>query len=425
MKSILYTDEIHINKEKQSKQMIYIEPNLSKKDIKYIKIHFKNHDVEFENIVNKMELLPCIFSVIGDYDNLWSKINHHIEHSTEHPDTELYLKQLKSNKLDGFIYGYISYISFFSLIENSHFRKLLPIQFQLPARLEDGDCCQYYVLQYLYQPLNSMLQLFTEDYFLYHYFSIIIGFINIWSFVFQKGVPINENLVNHLNADIMTGVTKYYIHHFKKIKSSLSEYECTLKESLSSNDTSYNSSYTTKDDLIYNNSNLCDSIISTRTSNTSTKSNTSNTSNTSLPSMGNSVIYYEASLPVIHKKQKPVTDMINNENISSDNISDVNNDNINANNINNTDYEYVNKEQFKSIVQKKVNKKIDKMMHHIMNDIEYKIEKLVNEKVNEYINQQKPVYQYVPNVSNVPNYSAMYEQPNEKLVLNLTTGLKY
>lgn len=421
MKSILYTDEIHINKYKNDDQMIYIEPNLSK-DIKSIKIKFKNHETEFESIINKMELLPCLFSIIGN-DNLWSKINHHIKNSSVHPDTDVYLKQLKSNMSDGFLYGFISYISFFSLIENSHFRKLLPIQFQIPARLEDGDCCQYYVLQYMYQPLNSMLQLFEEDYFLYHYFNIIIGFINIWSFAFQKGAPINENIVNHLNADIMTGVTKYYIHHFKKIKSSLSEYECTLKDS-----SNISSTYSNTNDLIYNNaSNLCDSVSDTSkdvicntSSNTNSNTSSNNTSKSS-NTLENSLIYYEASLPVHTKKQ-----IVKESNISD--ISNVNNDiNDNENDEYKDDdkYEYIDKDQFKSIIQKKVNKKIDKIMHHIMNEVEYKIEQLVNEKMTEYINQQKPVYQYVPNVSNVPNYNAMYEQPNEKLVLNLTTGLKY
>ena len=254
-RSILYADNIILDKNIIVNPMIYIETLVTHKSMKSIKIHYKQEETDISLIIEKINLIPFHFSIIDNHHdqlNLWQKITNHMTELSSHPDTELYLRyfnnahlkdvnNLDVNMLDGFLYGYISYISLFALLENVKFKRSLPIQFQVPVRLEDGDCSDYHVFQYIYQPLNAMMQILDEDTPLYNYFNVIIGFINIWSPVFHSGPGINANIINTLNMEIMTGVTNYYIKHLKNIRRSKSD---SKSETDSKTDKIYNDSKT-------------------------------------------------------------------------------------------------------------------------------------------------------------------------------------
>jgi hypothetical protein len=461
MKSILYSDHIIIDKQKDFNKMIYIEPKISKKNIKYILLKFKYDTTIIEASIDKMTLLPLIFSVLDpnhDNLNLWAKIQHHINELSDHPDIDVYLNTLgKVTLLDGFIYGFVSYISFFYFIEKYEFKSLLPINFQLPANLNDGDCTDYHVMQYMYQPLSAMMEIFDEDYFLHSYFKIIIGFINIWSCVFHSGPGINENIINQLNTNVMTGVTKYYLHQLKNVKKCSSvyvdstsyvssesdvynnklnkksvkndndkmteSYEST--ESYQSDKIYYNDKMTVSNDILYYNpktnesyeSSESDKIYYNDKKNESTESYESDKM-----SVSNDKIYY--NLPdnklsfsthnVCHLNKIKQIDLTV---YDSNSLTFSKNETINYKN-----------ENLEELIEKKVNKKINKIIDNLDNiitnqhdkSLDDKITRMINDKFNLYLNER------MVNIINENNNNNIYNLNNyENPVLNLTTGLKY
>jgi hypothetical protein len=425
MKSILYSDHIIIDKQKDFNKMIYIEPKISKKNIKYILLKFKNDTTLIEASIDKMTLLPLIFSVLDpnhDNINLWAKIQHHINELSDHPDVDIYLKNLgKVTLLDGFIYGFVTYISFFYLIEKYEFKSLLPINFQLPANLSDGDCTDYHVLQYMYQPLSAMMDIFDEDYFLHSYFKIIIGFITIWSCVFHAGPGINENIINTLNSNVMTGVTKYYLYQLKNIKKCRLDYV----DSTSYISSESNTKNTSESDIIYQ---------------SSTNSNTTDNINDK--------IYYNASFryysDLSSTKSDNNTDDKNYYNSSFDLSSNLSTESeyiepkkldlsfYDSNNL--TFQKNKNIENIEDLIEKKVNKKINKIIdnlgtiitNHDDKSLDDKITRMINDKFNLYLNDKieqmiNDKYLYINNTIHTSNNVYNLDKP----LLNLTTGLQY
>ena len=181
MKSILYADEVIIDKEKHYDEMIYIETKLSHKNIKYINLKYNDNKYQMNKKLDKLLISPFNNSIIGKND-LWSKMNH-----------------FDKLNVDKFIYGYISYISLFVLLEDKHFVSTLPFKFELPCCLEDGDCSNYHILKYMYQPIHTMSEILDSP--LHYYFKNISKFINRWVHIFQTGPEINSIIINNLNVE--------------------------------------------------------------------------------------------------------------------------------------------------------------------------------------------------------------------------------
>ena len=163
-------------------------------------------------VIDKSMLSSFNYSIINQDDSsynkdMWYKINQHSNTLTK----------------EDFIYGFVTYLSFFSLISNQHFIKLLPFTFDIPCSLEKGDCCDYNIMHYMVIPLNSIMNIIEQDCLLYHYIKNILQFIEEWSRMFHVGPLLDYDLLNKLNYDIAHGLSQYSI---KK----LNEYKINLKQ---------------------------------------------------------------------------------------------------------------------------------------------------------------------------------------------------
>ena len=162
-----------------------------------------NMTVTYNNIIttiDKFKLSSFNLSVNCDdpqYNkDMWYKINNFT----------------KNNKLtkDEFIYGFSTYLSFFILMNNQDFIKLLPLTFDLPINIDD-NCCDYNIMHYLTLPLNAIINIIDQDCMLYYYINSMLNFIMTWSDAFCVGPLLDYNLLTKLNYDIIKGVSKYSI----------------------------------------------------------------------------------------------------------------------------------------------------------------------------------------------------------------------
>lgn len=159
---------------------ICIEAITSKKNIKKIKIQYDSYDI----VLQKNMLAPCYYAVVNyegiNNSHLWDKINHL---STE----------------DNFLYGFISYITFFALIEQTKFMDLLPFTFLIPCSLANGDCCDSSIMNYLVVPMESLL--YNVPKLQYHFIHSIIQFIKNYANLFHAGPTITDEFMEKYTTE--------------------------------------------------------------------------------------------------------------------------------------------------------------------------------------------------------------------------------
>ena len=172
--SLLNTDNINLD---DIESFIYIEAFLSTKNIKSLTISYKHDNEYISTTINKILLSPFNYSIIDNNDdnhsNIWGRIDNHInvfsESSINHVNNE-YLSHYKTNNInimEGFILGYISYITLFFLFEKTNFKNQLPFNFTIPCSLEDGDCCDFNIMQYMFSPINAIFNIMDDNNVIY------------------------------------------------------------------------------------------------------------------------------------------------------------------------------------------------------------------------------------------------------------------
>ena len=227
-KGILLNNNISIN---SFKSFIYLELKLSNKFIKSLTISYKHEDEYVSTILNKSVLNPLNYSIINNLDdshhsNLWIKLQHHINSFPPNLINSINDTYTSYNNIQqGFLIGFVSYISLIFLLDKSKFINILPFKFYIPCTLENGDCCEFNILQYILLPINTIIDLIDTNTLLYTYFSTISSFITLWSPIFHIGPSLNPIIFTKLTTSILTGITKYSINKFN-LHLSQSSYIC-------------------------------------------------------------------------------------------------------------------------------------------------------------------------------------------------------
>ena len=210
-------------------EFIHIKANCSKKTILSMDITYKNKTEFIKTHLDEV-LEPLTLSLINfnTKSNLWSVIDNHIDSYTNEYVNEMiseYSQYFDDRILmNGFLFGFMSYVSLFFILEKSNFMKTLPFQFYVPANLQSGDCCEFNVMQYMCLPISTFLQLNNTNTFIFNYFTCVMQFIQLWSNLFYIGPQIDQALITKINIDIINGVSKYNMAQLQQSYNSMTSF---------------------------------------------------------------------------------------------------------------------------------------------------------------------------------------------------------
>ena len=192
MRQILFTNLGTCYGEPNTDHYIFLKSTIKNNHLKTLDISYKYGDEYVTTSLSKSILYPCNMAYKMDDMN----INH-------------------------FMDGYMAYIALFFLLDKVNFKNLLPFKFVIPCSLENGDCCDYNMLQYMYYPLSTMLKI--VHHLPYHYFNTVTYFIKTYRHLFHAGPSLNPMLMNELNMNIIEGLSTL-------LKPVCNGCQCTYKE---------------------------------------------------------------------------------------------------------------------------------------------------------------------------------------------------
>ena len=259
-KHLLYTTKgiIYDNNTCPCESFIHIEFVDSKKNIKNIDIHYQYKENDIKITLDKDVLSPCYYSIVNhaEINNAWM------------------WKKLQYLNVDDavFLYGFVSYITFFALLEQGNLMDIFPFTFEVPCTLHYGDCCDASMMRYLSVPMESILYNIPKLH--YHFIYHVRKFIQQYADLFYAGPTITDEFMNKYTTESLgIDTSSYYEDNITNVSeeentnnvvteeenTSFSEscdnvsdnnYLTPMLDSMSCSDTNYNDIY--YDDTYYN-----------------------------------------------------------------------------------------------------------------------------------------------------------------------------
>lgn len=197
-KHILYTPKgiTYGDGKCSSNNFIHIEAIIGTKNIKHIYIKYQYKEIDVDITLDKDVLAPCYYSILNNEgiknSSMWKKL--HVLDIEE----------------DVFMYGFVSYITFFAIIEQGNLMDIFPFTFEVPCTLSNGDCCDASMMQYLLVPMESLLYNIPKLH--YHFIHLIQKFIHQYTDFFYAGPTVTDEFMSKYTTESL-GIDTSYEHY--------------------------------------------------------------------------------------------------------------------------------------------------------------------------------------------------------------------